>query len=82
MFGNPSRSNQTMVVQIVIQDHIIVQSDTLEPGFQVKNLKLDDGSKLKPGNYNGKFKILYFDPNSGEKAVVNTVIPIDIEVKQ
>lgn len=82
MFGNPSRSNQTMVVQIVIQDHIIVQSDTLLPGYQVKKLELDDGSKLRPGNYNGKFKILYFDPNSGEKAVVNTVIPVDIEVRQ
>ena len=82
LFGNPSRSNQTMVVQIVIQDNIIVQSDTLAPGYQVKKLALDDGSKLKPGTYSGKFKILYFDPNSGEKAVVNTEIPIDIEVKQ
>lgn len=82
LFGNPSRSNQEMVVEIVIQNHIIVQSDILAPGYQVKKLALDDGSKLKPGIYSGKFKILYFDADTGEKAVVNTEIPIDIEVKQ
>lgn len=82
LFGNPSRSTQDMVVQIVIQDTIIVQSDTLAPGFQVKKLALDDGSKLKAGSYSGKFKILYFNPATGEKAVVNTEIPIDIEVKE
>lgn len=82
MFGNPGRSNQNMVVQIVIQDAVIVQSGTLLPGRQVTTLDLEDGvtSKLSPGGYDGDFVILYYDPDSGEKAIVNTEIPIHIDV--
>lgn len=81
LFGNPSRSNQVMVLQIVIQDEVVVQSDTLEPGYQVKQLDLKY-DLLKPGTYKGKFNVLYYDADTGKKAVVNTEIPIDIEVQQ
>lgn len=82
LFGNPTRSNQSMVLQIVIQDNVIVQSDTLSPGYQVKKLDLDTDIGLKPGTYKGKFNVLYYDSDTGKKAVVNTEIPIDIDVQQ
>jgi hypothetical protein len=82
LFGNPSRSNQGMVLQIIIQDKVIVQSGTLKPGVQVKELELTGNAKLQPGVYEGKFNVLYYDVNSGDKAVVNTEIPIDINVKE
>ena len=82
LFGNPSRSNQGMVVQIIIQNKVIVQSGTLKPGIQVKQLNLTGNAKLQPGTYAGKFNVLYYDVNSGEKAVVNTEIPIDIKVQE
>lgn len=82
LFGNPTRSNQSMVLQIVIQDNVIVQSDTLSPGYQVKKLDLKTDIGLKPGTYKGKFNVLYFDSDTGKKAVVNTEIPIDIDVQQ
>lgn len=82
MFANPGRSNQDMLLQLVIQDQVIVQSGRLTPGNQVKTLELLDGAAkmLSPGGYEGKFLILYYSPESGEKAVVNTEIPLHITV--
>ena len=82
-FANPGRSNQDIVLQIVIQDTVVVQSGTLKPGNQVSSLSLLSGAKnqLAAGVYNGKFNVLYYDPVSGEKAIVNTGIPITITVK-
>ena len=36
---------------------------------------------LTQGGYHGEFRVRCYDPGSGEKAVVNTVIPVDITVK-
>ncbi len=83
-FANPGKSNQDIVLQIVVQDEVIVQSGTLKPGNQVKNLELLDGvSKiLKAGGYEGKFVVLYYHPETAEKAVVNTEIPVSITVNE
>ena len=81
-FANPGKSNQDMVLQIVIQDTVILQSGTLSPGHQVKLLNLLEGADdmLQPGGYEGKFIVLYYDQTSGEKSMVNTEIPITINV--
>ena len=81
-FANPGKSHQDMVLQVVIQDTVILQSGTLKPGNQVKLLNLLEGAEkmLQPGGYEGKFVVLYYDPISGEKSMVNTVIPIPINV--
>lgn len=81
-FANPGKSNQDMVIQIAIQDTIILQSGTLSPGNQVKLLNLLEGAEdmLQPGGYEGKFIVLYYDQTSGEKSMVNTEIPITINV--
>lgn len=81
-FANPGKSNQDMVLQVVIQDTVILQSGTLKPGNQVKLLNLLEGAEkmLQPGGYEGKFVVLYYDPISGEKSMVNTEIPITINV--
>ena len=71
-----------MVLQIVIQGEVVVQSGTLKPGNQVKTLDLMDGveEKLTAGTYEGNFAVLYYDPETGEKAIVNTEIPVTITV--
>ncbi|MBQ8566696.1 MAG: hypothetical protein IJ445_03830 [Clostridia bacterium] len=81
-FANPGKSNQDILIQIAIRDTVILQSGTLSPGNQVKLLNLLEGAenKLQPGGYNGKFIVLYYDPISGEKSMVNTEIPITITV--
>lgn len=83
LFANPGKSNQDMVLQIVVQGTVIVQSGTLKPGNQVTTLELLDGmaGKLSAGTYEGNFAVLYYHPETGEKAIVNTEIPITITVK-
>lgn len=84
IFANPRKSNQDMVLQILIQDEVILQSGTLKPGNQVTTLELLDGTagQLVPGGYEGKFVVFYYDRTTGEKAVVNTEIPISITVSK
>lgn len=84
VFANPGKSVQDMVVQIVIDETVIVQSGTLKPGNQITTLNLLDGAEkqLQPGGYDGKFVVFYYDPDSGEKAVVNTEIPITVTVQE
>lgn len=80
LFANPSRSNQDLIVQIVIQDTVIVQSGLLKPGNQVTSLNIPDTSMLQTGTYEGSFMIYYYYPENGEKAIVNSQMPIHITV--
>lgn len=82
MFANPTKSNQDMVLQLVIEDVVVLQSGRLEPGNRVTALNLSDGAekRLTAGGYNGKFVVLYYDRTSGEKAMVNTEIPVTVTV--
>ena len=84
MFANPGKSNQDMVLQIVIRDTVIVQSGTLSPGNRVTTLDLLPGAekRLVPGGYDGKFAVFYYDEKTGEKAMVNTEIPISITIEE
>lgn len=83
-FANPGRSNQDMSVQIVIHDEVIAQSGKLRPGYQITEFALLDGAakRLAVGGYEGKFVILYYAPETGEKAAVNTEIPVTITVQE
>ena len=79
-FANPSKSNQDMVLQLVVQDVILAQSGKLSPGKQLDTLELLEGaaSRLQPGGYNGQFVVLFYQPDTGEKTIVNTEIPVDV----
>ena len=82
-FVNPSKSNQDIVLQIVVQDVVVARSGTISPGKRVERLDLmeDAASRLSPGGYNGEFKVLYYQPDTHEKTIVNTEIPVNITVK-
>ena len=84
LFANPGRSNQDMVLQIVIQDTVLLQTGRISPGNQVYGLQLsaDAVQMLSPGGYEGSFLIFYYDPVSGEKAIINTEVPISVNVTE
>lgn len=82
LFANPSKSNQDMLLQIVIQDTVILQSGLLSPGYQVTTLDLLDNVKLSHGTYEGKFIVYYYQKDTGEKAMLNTEIPLTITVRE
>ena len=84
LFGNPSRSNQNIIVAISVQDNIIARSGLLLPGYQLTDISMSDEGKAKltqPGVYEGKFVVESYDPESGEKAIINVEIPITITAK-
>lgn len=82
LFANPTKSNQDMVICLVIDDVVILQSGRLTPGNQVTVLNLASGAekRLAEGGYDGKFVIFYYDGTSGEKAMINTEIPVEVTV--
>lgn len=77
MFQNPSKSVNDIVLQLMIVNEdgtetVIAQSGTLHPGYQVDQLELMKGSaELSEGTYTGKYNVLYYDPDTAEKAVLN-----------
>lgn len=83
-FANPGRSTQDMVVWLMIQDQVIIQSGRLRPGYQVDTLDLLRGAEkmLSEGVYEGKFIIYYYDPETNERAMVNTEAPVTVTVKK
>ena len=80
LFGNPKKSNQDMMIQIVIQDNVILQSGLLQPGYEVNKLDLFEDVELTKGVYEGKFVVLYYQKDTREKAMIKTEIPLSIEV--
>lgn len=84
MFANPGKSTQDMVLQLVVQDNVLAQSGRLTPGNQVAELDLTDTAvqKLIAGSYDGKFVVLFYNPDNDEKAIINTEIPVTITVNE
>ena len=85
LFENPSRSTKDLVLQVILeqdgQEIVIAQSNRLPAGYKLTKLTLDDSVHLSNGLYEGKFTVYYYDPNSNEKASLDTDIPISITVK-
>ena len=84
LFGNPQRSNQNMTVAISVQDVIIAESGLLEPGNRISVMSLNKkGAEVmvNEGVYNAKFVVEFYDADSGEKAMINTEIPITVTAK-
>lgn len=81
-YANPYESTQDVLLQIVIQDTLIAQSGRIVPGNEVKTLELaeDAGKTIQPGGYDGKLVLSFYNPETGEKATVNTEIPVKITV--
>ena len=89
MFQNPSKSVNDIVLQIVVvgedgTETVIAQSGTLSPGYEVEKLELIKGAaKLSAGEYTGKYNVLYYDPETAEKSVLNGSIEgVEITVNE
>lgn len=84
-FKNPSRSTQSMVLQVIIKqnerDVVIAESNRIPPSYAIYELDLKENISLSNGEYEGIFNIMYYDEETDEKAIVNTNIPIKITVK-
>ena len=81
-FGLPSNSNKDAVLQLIIDDLLVAQSGRLPPGNQVRTLTVEDAAarRLRDGGYNGILKVLYYDDETGERAILDTEIEVSITV--
>lgn len=83
-YTHPARSVQNIVLRIEVQDTVIAQSGTIKPGYQLKEMDLfdDAAKKLQAGTYNNAiFRILSYDPETGEKAMIDTMAEIVVTVQ-
>lgn len=87
-YTNPSSSTASVIVQIIVYgpdgaEYLLAQSGAMNPGFVVNTLDgdLDSNVMLSKGGYSGVMRLLFYDPVTGEKAIVNTEIPVTITVQ-
>ena len=83
-FVNPARSKMDLIVRIVIREETVAQSGLLRPGYRLDRLPLEPGmaARLQAGIYEGQFCVFYYDPGTGVRDGVDTVIPITIQVQE
>lgn len=77
---NPTRSNQSMLIQLIIQDVTVGQSGTIPPGNQLAVIPLNENITIEPGSYDGKFQLLFFDVKTNQQANLTTSIPVTIRI--
>lgn len=86
-YQNPGASTHNVVVQVILvrgeEEYLLSQSGILAPGYQVTNLQASEGApQLSPGGYEGKFRLLFYDPETGERSIVDTDIPCTVTVAE
>ena len=86
-YQNPGASTHNVVVQVILvrgeDEYLLSQSGILEPGYQVTSLLADKNApQLSTGGYDGKLRLLFYDPETGERAIVDTDIPCTISVTE
>lgn len=82
LYANPQASNQNVAIYIMIGDLIIAKSDLITPGHGVDTLVLDEYAKqrLMVGGYDGELVVRAYDPETGEKAMIDAKGKVKITV--
>lgn len=83
-FKNPNASNHNVAIQMYIvsgeNETLIAQSGLIESGYSLNRLDMiENSANLKKGVYQGKFKVIYYNPDTGERALVESDIK-DLEI--
>ena len=92
-FANPGSSTQAVVLQIIVyggvnvdtgkpEEYLLAESGILRPGYYVERLDadLESNVSLASGVYSGVMRVLFYNEDTVERAVVNTEIPVNISV--
>ena len=79
-YQNPSRSNSAVVVQLLIGETVVAQSGSIKPGYELEEMEFLNNIELSVGGYNGSMKIFYYDEETNEKSIVESVVEAEIFV--
>ena len=82
LFENPTSSNQNIVLQLWLGEQKIAESKLLPIGHKLTSLDCDDIPNFDEKEYDGKFVILSYDPETNEKSIVNGEIPVKIYIEK
>lgn len=86
-YQNPKESTHAIVVQIIIErgeeQYLVAESGGIKRGYAISELSLnaDTAKILAPGVYEGVMRLFAYDPETGERALVDMNIPVDITVQ-
>ena len=82
MFQNPSRSSSDVVLLLVIQEQVLAESGKLVPGKMIQELELKEGAAelLQAGTYQGAFVVQPYNPESAEKAMLDSQCLVTVTV--
>ncbi len=84
MFQNPRRSLYNMKLKIKVQNTTIAESKLLKPREMITSLSLSDdiAKKLQEEEYAGQLAISFFNPETGEQVLEDSVVDVTISVKK
>lgn len=83
-YANPNASNQNVAILIMVDEMVVAKSELITPGNQITELVLEDyaKTKLQAGGYDAQLVIRAYDPESGEKAMIDTKGEITLNVQE
>lgn len=82
-YANPGASNQNVRLLIKVGEVYIARSELITPGNYIEELTLADEAVtlLQEGGYNAELLIQSYDPETNEKAMVDTKGELTLTVK-
>lgn len=82
-YANPNASNQNVAVLVMIDDLVVAKSDLIKPGHEIRELELSGYAKgsLQLGGYQAEIVVRAYNPETGEKAMVDTRGQITLTVE-
>ncbi len=83
-YANPNASNQNVSILITVDDLVVAKSDLITPGHKVEklNIEKDVENKLQVGGYNAEITVRAYDPETNEKAMIDTKGELTLTVIQ
>lgn len=87
-FRNPGRSNENVSVALYVvngkDEYLIATSGVIQPGYKLTELDYKGGNiVLGEGIYNCKYLVSYYNPKTGERAVVESeIVNVKLSVNQ
>lgn len=78
ILGNPNESNHQFVAELYIEngdsDICIAKSGLISPGYQLSVMKFNNQAQLSSGSYQGYYYLKFYNPETGELALVDSKI--------
>lgn len=83
-YANPNASNQNVSILIKVDDLLVAKTDLVTPGHQVNKLQIEKGveEKLQVGGYKAELTVRAYDPETNEKAMIDTKGEITLTVTE